>query len=453
MLSRVVLSKRNALLFTERRPSAAVMVQGLHLADSSIYKDVALNETSSYRLGKAKFTRYVKSARGGSKMLGNRITPMVRDDLSDEARKILDLWSGGRKEPKNIFKVYFKNELLNNHWAVMAGHLFFKNSLTSRQREIMVLRVTWRCRSDYEFINHLEIARDRDLMTEDEMLDLTRDRQNLNWSREEAALIAATNEIAETTEISDETWAILSETLNDAQLMDAIVTVGGYTLNSMACNSLGIDIDPEHSRDEGLTPSELGPTDIEQKYTATGEAARLGPLSLDEVAEDKRPKIDKALEHTNARHRVMTLARHMQLFEDWAPITNYVLRKAHLSSIETYLIVLRAFWKHNCVYGFTHAAQEAAALGMPDDLIDNIPQGSGAAVYSVKQKLLLSAVDQLVDDIFIQDDLWAKLRNHFSELDMMDVVFTCGNTYITAVFLKTLRIQLETDVTPHQAFA
>lgn len=386
-------------------------------------------------------------------MIENRITPMVREELSDEARKILDLWSGGRKEPKNIFKVYFKNELLNNNWAVMAGHLFFKNSLTSRQREIIVLRITWRCRSDYEFINHLEIARDRNLMSEEEMLDLTRNTPMLAWSREEDALISATNEIAETTEMSDETWSILSETLSIPQIMDVVMTVGGYTLNSMACNSLTVDIDPEHSRDPGLTPSAEGPVVIKRTVSRTGEKPRIPTLESTSLANDVSEQVKKALNGTTERNRVLTLAHHPLLLEDWAPISTYVEDKTNLTAADADLIMLRAFWRHGVAYAFTHAARRAVARELDQTVIDAIPQEFGSEVFDARQNLLLQAVDQLVNGIFIQDELWVQLREHYSELELMDVVFTTGNSYIKSIFLKTFRVQLESDVTAHAAFA
>ncbi len=385
-------------------------------------------------------------------MIENRITPMVREDLSEEARKILDLWSGGRKEPKNIFKVYFKNELLNNNWSVMAGHLFFKNSLTSRQREIIVLRITWRCRSDYEFINHLEIARNRNLMTEDEMLDLTRDTPQLSWNREEAALISATNEIAETTEMSDETWGVLNETLSIPQIMDVVMTVGGYTLNSMACNSLTVDIDPEHSRDPGLTPSAEGPVVIERIVSETGTAPRVPAIERDSLSDDIAQQVNTALNATSEENRVLTLAHHPLLLEDWAPISTYVEDLSNLTPSDADLIMLRAFWCYGVVYAFTHAAHRAIARGLGQDLVAAVSKGAGSTVFDNRQKLLLQAVDQLVDGIFIQDDLWAQLREHYSELELMDVVFTTGNSYIKSIFLKTFRVQLESDVIAHAAF-
>lgn len=375
---------------------------------------------------------------------------MVREELSEDGRKLLDLWSDGREEPKNIFKVYFKNEALNLKWAEMAGHLFFKNSLSSRQREIIVLRITWRCRSDYEFINHLEIARNRDLITEEEMLDLTRDQTTLSWSPEEKALIDATNEIAETTEVSDATWLALSRAFDVRQLMDIVMTVGGYSLNSMACNSLFVDIDPEHSRDHGLTPSYAGPVDIIRHATGTASTARLEPSSLEDLDKDNARKISDALSETTEKNRILTLAHHPLLLKDWSHISAYVEDESGLSRVDADLIMLRAFWRYRVTYAFTHAAEKALARGLSRDLINAVTSDPSKAAFDEKQSLLVRSVDQLIDHIDIEDALWNQMRAHFSELDMMDIVFTCGNSYIKSIFLKTFRIQLEPDVQPFE---
>ena len=378
---------------------------------------------------------------------------MVREELSAESRKILDLWSGGRAEPKNIFKVYFKNELLNKNWAEMAGHLFFKNTLASRHREIIVLRITWHCRSDYEFINHLQIARDRSLLSEDEMLDLTRDAPTLPWVNEEAALIDMTDEIAKTTAVADETWKVLSEAFEDVQIMDAIATVGGYTLNSMACNTLTVDIDPEHSRDEGLTPSAEGPVTIKRSVSATGSAPRIKPVAIETLSDKVREAMQQSVGAAVEQNRALTLARHPTLLEDWDPICDYVENRSCLSPEDTDLILLRTYWRFGVVYAFTHAAERAGSRGLSAEQIAAIGSDGSKDALSENAQLLLKGVDQLVDGIFIEDPLWNALREHHSELEMMDVVFTCGNAYMKSIFLKTLRVQLENGVAPHSVFA
>ena len=45
--------------------------------------------------------------------------------------------------------------------------------------------------------------------------------------------------------VSDATWAVLAETMDDHQLMDLVFTVGAYDLLAMAFRSFGIELDAD----------------------------------------------------------------------------------------------------------------------------------------------------------------------------------------------------------------
>lgn len=187
-------------------------------------------------------------------MAAQQRIPAVDPEMLDEgSRRLLDKWSGGRA-PLNIFLTYLQNPKLNQAWAPFAAHVFQKSTLAPRQREIVILRTSWLCRSDYEFIQHLRVARGG-LLNEAELVALTAATPAPSWSSEEAALIAAADELHAHCAIADETWARLSETLSEQQMIDLVVTAGAYTINSMATNSFGIALEPGVVREPGLTPS------------------------------------------------------------------------------------------------------------------------------------------------------------------------------------------------------
>ena len=56
-------------------------------------------------------------------------------------------------------------------------------------------------------------------------------------------VITAVDELEEKSQLSDETWAALSERLDDQQRMDFIFTVGCYALLAMAFNTFGVELE------------------------------------------------------------------------------------------------------------------------------------------------------------------------------------------------------------------
>jgi 4-carboxymuconolactone decarboxylase len=60
------------------------------------------------------------------------------------------------------------------------------------------------------------------------------------------ALICAVDELDETTNLSDQTWAVLSGHLDERQRMDLIFTIGNYIALAMALNTFGVEVESGH---------------------------------------------------------------------------------------------------------------------------------------------------------------------------------------------------------------
>jgi 4-carboxymuconolactone decarboxylase len=56
----------------------------------------------------------------------------------------------------------------------------------------------------------------------------------------DAAVLAAVDELEETSNVADATWSALTEHLDERQRMDLVFTVGSYGLLAMAFNTFGV---------------------------------------------------------------------------------------------------------------------------------------------------------------------------------------------------------------------
>ena len=59
-------------------------------------------------------------------------------------------------------------------------------------------------------------------------------------------MLRAVDELGDTCNLSDRTWARLGEHLDERQLMDLVFTIGAYSLLAMALNTFGVE--PEQER-------------------------------------------------------------------------------------------------------------------------------------------------------------------------------------------------------------
>jgi 4-carboxymuconolactone decarboxylase len=123
--------------------------------------------------------------------------------------------------------------------------LLFTPALEPRLRELMVLRVAWRTRSTYEWVQHVRLAQGCGVtQAEIEAIGLGAD-DDAPWTPLEVDLLAATDELIDGYRIDDATWARLAEHLDERQLVEAVFLVGTYTCLAMAFNSFGLELDPE----------------------------------------------------------------------------------------------------------------------------------------------------------------------------------------------------------------
>jgi alkylhydroperoxidase family enzyme len=123
------------------------------------------------------------------------------------------------------------------------GHLLWATSLTPRQREIIVMRVAARRQAPYVWAMHLFEARDSGL-TEEEIGRIAFGPDAPYWAPLDHAILRAVDELVDDGGITGATWAVLSEDLDERQLLDLIFTVGAYEITSWLANSVGYEADP-----------------------------------------------------------------------------------------------------------------------------------------------------------------------------------------------------------------
>jgi alkylhydroperoxidase family enzyme len=136
------------------------------------------------------------------------------------------------------------------HHPTLAGPFLAYNqvllqspALDPRRRELMILRVAWRTRSRYEWVQHARLAA-RLGITTDEIAAIA-GGEPPDWTPLERALLDATDELVDHYRVADDTWKRLAEHLDEAQLVELVFVVGTYVGLAMAFNSLGLQIDPE----------------------------------------------------------------------------------------------------------------------------------------------------------------------------------------------------------------
>ena len=174
-----------------------------------------------------------------------RVPPQDESEWDEDAKILLGRWREINKRPTlNINATLARHSKLLKRWSVFSNHVLFKSSLPVRDREILILRIGWLCRSKYEWGQHVVIGKIAGLKN-DEIKRIQEGPDATDWDSFDATLLRAVDELYIDAFISDATWGKLTEHYNTKQIMDLIFTVGQYNLVSMTLNTLGVQLEKE----------------------------------------------------------------------------------------------------------------------------------------------------------------------------------------------------------------
>src|SRR5207237_10517516 len=113
-----------------------------------------------------------------------------------------------------------------------------RNDLSPHDREIVILRIGFLCKSGYEWTQHVAIAQ-RSGLTDEEIARVKLGADAKGWSAAEVALIQAADELHQGQFVSDGTWQALRGHFTEKQCMDVVFTAAQYTQVSMILNTFG----------------------------------------------------------------------------------------------------------------------------------------------------------------------------------------------------------------------
>jgi alkylhydroperoxidase family enzyme len=171
-----------------------------------------------------------------------RLKPVPAAEWTDAHREALGTRARG-DDTLDVFQTCLRNVELCRNWMTFTNYILSdKSSITTRDRELLILRTGYLCRSDYEWAQHAALGL-RIGLTQEELVRITRGPDAAGWSPADATLLRAADELHRDQHVSDATWNRLRERFDERQMMDIIFTVGQYTIVSMYLNSAGVQLE------------------------------------------------------------------------------------------------------------------------------------------------------------------------------------------------------------------
>jgi 4-carboxymuconolactone decarboxylase len=171
---------------------------------------------------------------------------------------------------------------------------------------------------------------------------------------------------------------------------------------------------------------------------------RLAPIEDLEALDGEAKEIIERFERDGRVANIYrTLIRHPKLLKRWTVFGNHVLFKSSLPARDRELLILRVGALCDCGYEFNAHTVIGKAVGLNDEEIQRIKEGSEADGWGEFDRGLLRAAEELHRDSFISDETWKLLSQRYDEQQMIDAVFTVGQYHLVSMALNSFGVQLD----------
>ncbi|MCL4422946.1 MAG: carboxymuconolactone decarboxylase family protein [Actinobacteria bacterium] len=149
----------------------------------------------------------------------------------------------------SIFQVLLHHLELSKAVNDLLMTLLSGRYLDPRLRELVIMRVGWTTRSCYEWTQHWKIAQDLGVSPED-LLALRDWRSQGSFSLPERCVLALTDELLSTGEITQPTWQSCKAALGEQEetVLELVTTIGAWRMISYLARGLEIPLE------EGVAP-------------------------------------------------------------------------------------------------------------------------------------------------------------------------------------------------------
>jgi AhpD family alkylhydroperoxidase len=169
---------------------------------------------------------------------GPRIAPGTRRELG------LPIWlfsrlagRATRTQPPAIFTTLGRGRGLFWGWLHFAGRLMPGGRLPRRETELVILRVATVRGCDYEFEYHVRLGARAGVTAADVERVQVGPRAE-GWQGREQLLMRATEELLETRDLSDATWAELRAAYDERSVIELLLLVGHYDMLATTLTTL-----------------------------------------------------------------------------------------------------------------------------------------------------------------------------------------------------------------------
>jgi alkylhydroperoxidase family enzyme len=135
-----------------------------------------------------------------------------------------------------------------------------------------------------------------------------------------------------------------------------------------------------------------------------------------------------------------TLGRSRGLFRGWLHFAGRLMPGGRLPRRDTEIVILRVARNASCEYERRHHVRLGKRAGLSEAEIARTGE-PGTEGWSPRETALLRAADELHEQRVLSDELFAELRAHLSEAELIELLLLVGHYEMLATTINSLGIE------------
>jgi AhpD family alkylhydroperoxidase len=137
----------------------------------------------------------------------------------------------------------------------------------------------------------------------------------------------------------------------------------------------------------------------------------------------------------------LTLGRNRRLFLGWLHFAGRLMPGGRLPRRETELVILRVAHLAGNDYELSHHTRLGRRAGLDEEELARVRQGPDAEGWSPRERVLLTATDELHHTRDLGDQTWTALRETLDVRTCLELLLLVGHYEMLATTLQVLRLE------------
>lgn len=181
-----------------------------------------------------------------------------------------------------------------------------------------------------------------------------------------------------------------------------------------------------------------------------GQPARIAPIPIEQMSPEARAEAEafrkkhgslsgNAVKPGDVPPVLATMLRHPLLWRAHAAMATEIFQGA-LPARDREIVVLAVGWLWKAPVEWGEHVSIGKLAGLTDAEIERVKLGSAAQGWSVRDRALIAAVEELHRDAMITDATWSVLAENYTEKQLIELPMLVGHYTTVAFYQNALRL-------------